>query len=137
MLDLSADRVDVTGFVSDAELARRYAQARVAVVPLRFGAGVKSKVVEALQQGLPLVTTPVGAQGLPGVEAVCVVTPDAGVMADAIVALLADDAAWRLRSRAGAQYAQSLFSRGVMARQLLDALGLQAAPVQIAETCTP
>ncbi len=39
--------------------------ARVAIIPLRQGAGVKLKVVEALREGLPLVTTPVGARGLP------------------------------------------------------------------------
>jgi GT2 family glycosyltransferase len=137
VMDLSADRVEVTGYVSDAELARRYAQARVAVVPLRFGAGVKSKVVEALQQGLPLVTTPVGAQGLPGVETVSAVTLDPREMADAILLLLEDDATWQLRSRAGANYAQSLFSRDVMARQLLDALGLRAVLAETAEACAP
>jgi len=39
--------VVVTGQISDAELADWYASARVAVAPLRFGAGVKGKVVEA------------------------------------------------------------------------------------------
>jgi hypothetical protein len=34
-------------------------------VPLRFGAGVKGKVLDALQHGLPLVTTAIGAEGLP------------------------------------------------------------------------
>ena len=76
VLALAGECVEVTGFVDDGELQRRYAQARVAVVPLRYGAGVKSKVVEALQQGLPLVTTSVGAQGLPGVEATCAVADD-------------------------------------------------------------
>ncbi|UWX04295.1 glycosyltransferase [Pseudoxanthomonas sp. NC8] len=63
---LAGPRVEVTGYVSDEELARHYAEARVAVVPLRYGAGVKGKVVEAMQSGVPLVTTRVGAQGLPG-----------------------------------------------------------------------
>ena len=126
VLDLVGDRVEVTGFVSDAELARRYRDARVAVVPLRFGAGVKSKVVEALQQGLPLVTTPVGAQGLPGVEAAAVVSNDEQAMAEAILALLADDVQWRTRSCAGAHYAKAMFSRDTMTQHLLDAIGADA-----------
>ena len=63
--------------VSDAELREHYRTARVAVVPLRYGAGVKLKVVEALREGLPLVTTQVGAQGLPGLDQVASVRDDA------------------------------------------------------------
>jgi glycosyltransferase involved in cell wall biosynthesis len=124
VLAMACERVEVTGFVSDVELAERYRKARVAVVPLRFGAGVKSKVVEALQQGLPLVTTHVGAQGLAGVDAVCEVFEDAGAIAEAILGLLQDDARWRARSRAGADYAARRFSRDAMAGTLLAALGL-------------
>lgn len=123
---LAGERVEVTGFVDDAELLRRYARARVAVVPLRYGAGVKSKVVEALQQGLPLVTTGVGAQGLPGVGEVCSVADDEAALAAHILALLGDDAGWRVQSLAGAAYAASHFSRATMRAQLVDALAIQA-----------
>lgn len=121
---LAGERVEVTGFVSDAELLRRYGAARVAVVPLRFGAGVKNKVVEALQQGVPLVTTTVGTQGLPGIDGVCAVADAAGALAGAIGDLLDDDALWRQRSRGGAQHVAAHFSRDALQAQLLDALGL-------------
>ncbi|HSD17989.1 MAG TPA: glycosyltransferase [Thermomonas sp.] len=124
VLALAGERVEVTGFVDDGELQRRYAQARVAVVPLRYGAGVKSKVVEALQQGLPLVTTSVGAQGLPGVEATCAVADDAATLADHLLELLADDAAWQRQSRLGAAYARAHFSRDTLRMQLASALGI-------------
>lgn len=126
VLALAADRVEVTGFVDDAELQRRYAQARVAVVPLRFGAGVKSKVVEALQQGLPLVTTSVGVQGLPGVDATCAVADDEAALADHLLRLLADDVVWRGQSRLGAAYARAHFSRDTLRTQLASALGIAA-----------
>ena len=102
VLALAGERVEVTGFVDDAELQRRYAHARVAVVPLRYGAGVKSKVVEALQQGLPLVTTSVGAQGLPDVETTCAVADDEAALAGHLLRLLDDDAAWARQCRLGA-----------------------------------
>ena len=35
------------------------------VAPLRFGAGVKGKIVEALYYGLPVITTNIGVEGLP------------------------------------------------------------------------
>jgi glycosyltransferase involved in cell wall biosynthesis len=124
VLALAGDRVEVTGFVSDAELERRYAFARVAVVPLRFGAGVKSKVVEALQQGLPLVTTSTGAQGLDGLGDVSQVADDPARIAAAVVALLRDDAAWRRASQLGARFAEARFSPAAMGAALLDACGL-------------
>ena len=65
------------------------------MVPLRMGAGVKSKVVEALREGLPLVTTSVGAQGLPGVEECVAVADDTSGLAHVAVKLLRDDALWR------------------------------------------
>jgi GT2 family glycosyltransferase len=126
VLALAGDRVEVTGFVSDEALARRYRHARVAVVPLRYGAGVKSKVVEALQQGLPLVTTTVGAQGLPGVEAACSVADDVDGIAGGIVRLLDDDAAWLGCSCYGSAYAAAHFSVDAMRRDLLSALALNA-----------
>ena len=42
------------------------AGAGVAIAPLRYGAGVKRKVVQYLAGGIATVTTPVGAQGLWG-----------------------------------------------------------------------
>ncbi len=118
---LAEYRVEVTGFVSDEELAQRYDRARVAIVPLRFGAGVKGKVVEALQQGLPLVTTSIGAQGLEGLHEVVGVADDAADLADGITRLLDDDAAWVKASRAGAAFAQSRFSRDALGRALESA----------------
>ncbi|BCT91857.1 hypothetical protein LYSHEL_08810 [Lysobacter helvus] len=121
---LAGDRVEVTGYVSDEALQARYRNARVAVVPLRFGAGVKSKVVEALQLGLPLVTTTVGAQGLDGVDAACSVVDAPDAMADAILALLDDDALWLARARAGVAFAAARFSREAMRRSLAAAFAL-------------
>lgn len=125
VMALAGPLVEVTGYVDDQELSRRYRQARIAVVPLRFGAGIKGKVVEALQQGLPLVTTSVGAQGLAGVEAVCDVADEAERIAADIVALVENDALWLQRANGGADFAASRFSRDAMRGALMDALGLK------------
>lgn len=108
------DLVVVTGFVTDEELSNLYRQARVAVVPLRFGAGVKLKVVEALLHGLPLVTTPIGAQGLPGLEACATVAEDAEALATGICRLLEDDVTWQAHSDAGVAHVDAHFSRDTM-----------------------
>ena len=46
------------------------------VVPLRYGAGVKGKVVEAIYNGAPIITTSTGAEGIPQVEQVLEVEDD-------------------------------------------------------------
>ena len=61
---LAGPSVTVTGSVTETELVAHYRRARVALAPLRFGAGVKLKVLEAMAEGTPIVTTSVGAQGL-------------------------------------------------------------------------
>jgi GT2 family glycosyltransferase len=123
---LAGERVIVTGAVSEEELARHYAAARIAVVSLRAGAGVKLKVVEALAEGIPLVTTSVGAQGLPGVEQVASVEDDPATFADAVCALLADDALWESRSAAGIEYASARFRPALLRESLLAAAGIEA-----------
>ena len=122
---LADSRTEVTGWISDAALAGFYQTSRVAVVPLRFGAGIKSKVVEALQQGLPLVTTPVGAQGLDGLDAVAVIESEPAALANAILRLLADDDQWLRQSRAGARFAAGIFSTAAMRAALASAFELK------------
>ena len=56
------DGVELTGFVDDLE--DYFQRARVFVSPLRFGSGIKVKVLNAMSRGLPVVTTPVGAEGI-------------------------------------------------------------------------
>ena len=59
--DLQSDSVSVLGWVED--LHPVYASHRFVVAPLRYGAGVKGKIGEALCNGVPVVTTPVGIEG--------------------------------------------------------------------------
>ena len=84
ILALNSENIIVTGFVSDEELERLYSQCRLAVVPLRVGAGVKGKVVEAVYNQIPLVTTPIGAEGLSKEEHAFIVTDCNGGMANII-----------------------------------------------------
>jgi GT2 family glycosyltransferase/glycosyltransferase involved in cell wall biosynthesis len=125
VLALAGNGVDVTGPVSDEELGARYARARVAICPLRVGAGVKLKVVEAMQRGVPVVTTPVGAQGLPGLAEICDVGRTAAELAEATARLLSDDDLWLRRTAAQAAYVAERFSPEAM-RQALDAAFAEA-----------
>lgn len=66
ILQLQSETIDIKGFVSEQELYSIYSKARIAVIPLRYGAGVKGKTVEAMYNGLPIVTTSFGIEGMPG-----------------------------------------------------------------------
>lgn len=80
----------VKGFVSEEELEQLYRSCRIVVVPLRYGAGVKGKVVEAIYNGAAIVTTSVGSEGIPGVEEVLLVKDAPEEFADAVTALYTD-----------------------------------------------
>ena len=66
--ELECDNIKVTGFISDEELAGYYKNCKVCVIPLRFGAGVKGKTIEAIYNKIPVVSTSVGIEGINGIE---------------------------------------------------------------------
>lgn len=84
--------------------------ARVALAPLRFGAGIKGKVMDAMACGTPTVTTPVGAEAMhgnlpfPGSIAV-----NAQGLADAAVRLYKDQPLWQQAQNAGWQVLRARF----------------------------
>lgn len=82
--------IEVTGFVPDPDPL--LSQSRVFVVPLRAGGGMRVKVVDAWQWGIPMVSTSIGAEGIetvPGENILLADEPEA--FAAAVVALLRDD----------------------------------------------
>lgn len=83
--------VDLLGFVPD--LDGEYCQASAVVVPLRQGAGVKFKTIDALLQGVPVVTTSVGAEGIGGTGLFAGLADGPGEFADALVQVLHHNAA--------------------------------------------
>lgn len=100
----------VKGFVSEDELTRLYASCRIVVVPLRYGAGIKGKVVEALYNGAPIVTTSVGSEGIPDVEKVLVVRDRPETFAQAVAELYADTARLKELAASTQEYIRANFS---------------------------
>lgn len=100
----------IKGFVSEEELAELYATSRVVVVPLRYGAGVKGKVVEAIYNGAPIVTTSIGAEGIPMVEDVLLVEDEPEQFAETVVNLYRDQEACRALCRKTQNYIRDHFS---------------------------
>ncbi len=112
----AAARIHVTGTVDDV---RPYiAGASVYVVPLRIGGGTRLKIFEALAMGKAVVSTTVGAEGLPLVAGEHFIGADepAG-FADAVVALLRDPARRRSLGRVGRRLVEARYAWSRVARE--------------------
>lgn len=64
----SKEGYNFIGYVSDSELESLYEKTRIVIAPLRYGAGIKGKIVEAMSKGCAIVTTPCGAEGIEEAE---------------------------------------------------------------------
>jgi glycosyltransferase involved in cell wall biosynthesis len=90
-------RIELFGPVADAvaELAR----AKVAIVPILAGSGTRVKIIEAWAAGVPVVSTPLGAEGLPARAGEhLLLAGNAPAFRDAVSSLLASP---ELRNRIG------------------------------------
>lgn len=76
--------ITVTGFVES--LSPYYRGASVFIAPLKTGAGVKFKTIEALLHGLPVVASPVGAEGVDAPDSFLIVRTEASEFAEAVLA---------------------------------------------------
>jgi len=64
IMELNSKSVIVKGFVDEKELDNIYKNVRLSVVPLRYGAGIKGKIIESMYHGVPVITTDCGAEGI-------------------------------------------------------------------------
>lgn len=109
-LEQPGNGIVIRGFVSEEELEQLYATCKIVVVPLRYGAGVKGKVVEAIYNGAPIVTTSIGAEGIPQVEDVLLVEDEPEVFAETVVNLYGNDEACRELCEKTQRYIRRHFS---------------------------
>jgi glycosyltransferase involved in cell wall biosynthesis len=118
--------VTVTGFVND--LRPWLERAAVFVAPLRFASGMQNKLLEAMAMELPVVTTPVAADGLrvAGAEPPVRIGENAADLAAAVVALLRDSGARRQFGVNGREFVSRHFnwehSAQLLERMCLDAI---------------
>jgi GT2 family glycosyltransferase len=121
LLALTDERIDVRGWVSD--LTPVLDGARGLLAPLRYGAGLKGKVTQALAEGLPVVTTPIGAEGLAAIDGVDLLIGDSPeTLAAHTVSLVEDDALWTRLSQAGRDLIAASCSTAVLAERLHELL---------------
>ncbi len=109
-LDHPEQGFHIEGRVEDAEeLLRR---ARVCLSPLRFGAGLKGKLVEAMQCGTPSVTTRIGAEGISGeLQWAGAVETEPEAIASAAVELYTNRSAWEKAQKRGIKIINGRFMK--------------------------
>ena len=64
IMQMNSKNIKIEGYLPDKDLHILYQKCRIAVVPLRFGAGIKGKIVGAAYNQIPIVTTSIGGEGL-------------------------------------------------------------------------
>lgn len=120
-----AGAVRFRGFVDD--LHATLSEYDIAVAPIRYGGGTKLKVLDALAADVPLVTTPVGAEGIglvPDVHAL--IATSAVDFAVAVHALAKDPPRATALARQGRAFVEATFPWSAIQSRLADWLAATA-----------
>ena len=122
---LASGNVHFAGYIDDAALMAQYRQAAVAIMPLRFGAGVKGKLIEAMFHGVPIVATACALEGVQGVDSLLVPADAEDDFARQLVTKLRyDEHAFATESRALQAAVGSHYSRESASRLLQQLLAV-------------
>lgn len=117
----ASESVCLTGYVPDID--DYWQGCRVLVAPIRFGAGVKGKIGEAISYGLPVVTTSIGAESFG-------FTPDVDVMiadepasfAESVVRLYSHKELWEKLAENGRRHIEKYFTPEVIAETINNSI---------------
>ena len=114
---LANQGVEALGFVED--LTGLFRNCHLFVAPLPEGGGIKIKILEAMARGIPVVTTPVGAEGITAAdEEAIVIAPCDDSFASAVLATAHDPAASRRRAVCARHLIEDRFSWEAITEQL-------------------
>jgi len=113
-----AEGFHILGRAKDAQEVVR--KAKVVLAPLRFGAGIKGKLIEAMQCGTPSITTSIGAESMHGdLPWSGFIADDAEIFVNKAVELYHDEKLWQKAQKNGFEiiekrYLKSLFEDGFL-----------------------
>jgi glycosyltransferase involved in cell wall biosynthesis len=132
-------RVVVTGRVEDVRPALH--EAAVSIVPLRIGGGTRLKIFESMAAGTPVVSTTIGAEGLPGEPGRhLLIANEPAAFAAAVVSLLGDRTRRAAMATAARAFVVRHFDWSAVAehleRALLDTTILHPPPIATVRRAT-
>ena len=108
MQNFASDHIEVTGRVPDVK--PYLAQATVFVCPLRIGAGLKNKVLEALAMGVPVIATPLSVDGIHVTHGKSAWITNVNHMADSVIQVIRDTSLQQTLSQNGRTLIESEYS---------------------------
>lgn len=120
ILELGLNRnITVTGFVED--IRDYYRLARVVVVPIRTGVGIRGKVLEGWASGSAMVASPLACQGIKAEhDSNILIAGNPADFAKCTVELLSDPGKCIALAREGRATAEALYGWDVMGRQMVE-----------------
>jgi GT2 family glycosyltransferase len=128
---LAGNGVEIVGHVEN--LRAELDQARVAIAPLRWGAGFKGKVATAMAAGLPGVVSPMAAEGMGLADGqACLIAEPGPAFIDAVERLYHSPGLWHSLSVNGMQFAASHWSPEQAETRLVDMLRQARVPPTLA-----
>jgi glycosyltransferase involved in cell wall biosynthesis len=97
---LHSDTIDVRGYVED--LQPLFSKCRLSIAPLRFGGGIKGKIVTSLSYGVPVVATTIAAEGMQLMHDENILVADSpSDIADQVLRACSDPVLWQKLSSNG------------------------------------
>ncbi len=96
--------------VTDKELSCLYNQIKITIAPLTYGGGVKGKVIESICQGVPLVTTSIGAQGIKECEKIMFIANNPEDFANKMCQIYLDKNKWEMMRKNQIEYSRLYYS---------------------------
>lgn len=128
--DIADKNCILTGFVED--LAPLLDRMRVAVAPLRYGAGIKGKIGTTMSMGVPCVATKIAVEGMGLVDGEHVLVADDPMsFANAVAELYTNELLWKRLHREGLAFADCHYgarAAWAITRDILGSLGFDVSP---------
>ena len=109
ILDFTSDTVIVVGYQED--ISDYFNHCRLSVAPIRFGAGLKGKVIRSLGYGVPVVATSIAAEGSGLIDQQHIsIADDVASFAEAVVTLYTNETLWKSLSENSLTFFEEHFS---------------------------
>lgn len=108
---------NINGWAVDIDTLLK--SSKIVLAPLRFGAGIKGKLLDAMRTGTPSVTTTIGAEGMHGgLDWNGVISDEWLEFSNAAVALYQNEELWTAAQKQGFKLIQELYHKNMLENQL-------------------
>lgn len=100
-------------------------KAKVCLAPIRFGAGLKGKIIDAMQNGTPCITTQIGAEGIYGsLDVNGYIEDNPQDFADKAAELYINKSLWKAKQSNGFKIINERFNKEELQLKIFNRLGL-------------